>query len=126
MNESIHGFCQIMHIFVTQKFDMFRKRNDGTFHHSARTLIFKINLSPVVNLQKQQLYERTVPLPTRREDRLRITSTLLGGTHRCVPYGIIVFSFTFSTFNLIYVQREAFLNFEFCILNFAFSYIFLR
>ena len=82
-----------------------------------------------------------VPLPTRREDRLRIaaiiftipqnkktvaflfypnkrqaeselptTATLLGGTHGCVPYGIIVFSFTFSTFNLIFNQRKAFLN----------------
>ena len=45
-----------------------------------------------------------------RDDRLRTTSTLLGGTHRCVPYCVIVFSFTFSTLNLIYNQRVAFRN----------------
>ena len=27
------------YIFVTQKFDMFRNRNEGTFHHSAHIIL---------------------------------------------------------------------------------------
>ena len=84
-------------------------------------ITFTISFPPVINLWKQQFYQGMVPLPTRREDRLRITTTLLGGTHRCVPYGVIVFSLTFSIFYLIYnCQRSS----EICHLPFVIYHLY--
>ena len=80
--------CVALDIFLLHKNSIYSAlRNENiTFHH--------LRWSPSLRAE------------ARKEDRLRITATLLGGTHRCVPYCVIVFSFTFSIFYLIYNFSE--------------------
>ena len=100
-----------------------RLTTSGTTHHRSAELNQKskyiARLKVLLNKNLTKWRSPSLSAKADRDVKLRITTTLLCGTHRWVPYCVIVFSFSFSTFNSIYDQRVSVPKLATCNLQFA-------